>query len=83
MMSPSVGNLGSVVLSRSPFRVLGSCVGWGGAVSKRSMWTSSSMSPSSYVMVYVFVRVSEIAVTFPSQKSRPPLHRARTLSWRS
>jgi hypothetical protein len=57
MMSPSVGNLGSVVLSRSPFRMLEPCAGWGEAGSKRSKWTSSSMSPSSYVMVYVFVMV--------------------------
>ena len=33
-------------------------------------------------MVYVFVRVSEIAVILPSQNSGPPFHRTCTLSWR-
>jgi len=80
MMSPSVGNLGSVVLSASPFWVLRVCGDSDGAGNMRSNGTPSSTSPSSYVMVYVFVRVSEIAVTMPFQRSRPLSHSACTLS---
>ena len=47
MTSPSAGDLGSVVLSASPFWVLGSCVVSAGAGHMRLTVTPSSTSPSS------------------------------------